>query len=108
MQLLIHFFEVGECDGGTVEEFRGKPAFLITAVSDSSANRSLGAIHGNWTPKIGPGPPDSSIKGSWTSLIHNLTSRAGHFREGVVAAVALSPNHTRLTGALTRLWVAGA
>lgn len=34
---MYQFFEVGECDGGTVEEFRGKPAFLIIAVSDSSA-----------------------------------------------------------------------
>jgi len=40
--------------------------------------------------------------------IHTLTARVGHFREGVVAAVALSPNHTWLAGALTCLWVAGA
>lgn len=34
---IYHFFELSKGHGGAVEEFRGQPAFLITAVSDGSA-----------------------------------------------------------------------
>lgn len=105
MQIFIHFLELRECDGGTVEEFRGQPSFLIAAVSDRCANRSLWAIHCCRESKICPGPPDSRIKGFRAALISNLTAGASHFRERVVAAVALSPNHTCLARALSRLWV---
>lgn len=40
--------------------------------------------------------------------LRTLTASAGHLREGVVTAVALSPNYTRLAGAITRLWVAAS
>ncbi len=37
--------------------------------------------------------------------VRTLTTRAGHFREGVVTAITLSANHTCLAGALTCFWV---
>lgn len=72
------------------------------------SHRSLWTWHSSWLAKLGLRPPNASLESFGTPVINYFAAPGGDLSEGVVAAVALPPDDTRLAGTLSRLHVAGA